>query len=169
MELRDINKTVYKKRLNRLQGSMVVALFVLGLGLAELYRFLWANGESSTFLNAAGVATALILVGGAVYRIRHQPWMSDIVYMWRLKQELNRIYRRSARLEKALAENQYEALCAQYFSLHGSRHLYVTEDNTLTLPELDEKIAAFDERLQSLGMTISIDDYEPSMLDRLVK
>lgn len=167
MELRSVNKALYRQRLNRLQGSMVVALFVLGLGFSSLYRWLWANGESSTLLNGAAVLTAVALVSGVLLKIRHRPWMEDVLYVWNLKQELNRIYRHSARLEKALADQWPEAFCIQYFSLHGSRHLYLIEDNTLTLPELDEKIARFDERLRQQGLSIEARDYDPEMLKRL--
>jgi hypothetical protein len=167
VELRNINKTEYKRRLNRLQGGAVIALLLMALGFSELYRALWSHGESSTLLNAAAVITAALILAGWFQTVKHQPWLADIRYTWNLKQELNRIYRRSRKLEAALAENNPQALCIQYFSLHGSRHLYTIEDNTLTLPELNEKIAEFDQRLQQLGLHISVADYHPDLLDKL--
>ena len=167
VELREIDKAQYKRRLNRLQGGTVLALFVLGIGLAELYRALWADGESSTLLNAAGVLSAVAILGVVFSQIKDKPWMSDIRYTWRLKQELNRIYRSSRKLEEALANDHPTALCIQNFHLRGSRHLYLIEDNTLTVPELDEKIAELDARIAALGLQISTDDYYPELLKQL--
>jgi hypothetical protein len=45
MKLQKIDKQQYKQRLNRVQASLVVALFGLSLALAELYRYLLVGGE----------------------------------------------------------------------------------------------------------------------------
>jgi hypothetical protein len=167
VELRKIDKATYKKRLNQVQGGAVVALFALSLSLSELYRALWADGESSFWLNAAGVVTAALLVAGVFRFIKAKPWMSDIVYTWELKKELNRIYRHTKYVEAGLAEQREEAFKVHYFSLHGSRHLYQIEDNTLTLPELNEKIDELDQQLEAAGLSVSITDYEPWLLEAL--
>lgn len=169
MELKQIDKATYKKRLNQVQFGAVGALFVLGMGLAEIYRALWADGESSTLLNAAGVLTAVIILAGVFKMIRDKPWMEDIRYTWQLKQELNRIYRHVKFVDAGVAENDVDALKAQYFSLHGSKHLYQIEDNTLTVPELNEKIADLDKKLAELEMTLAISDYEPWLLEEIKK
>ena len=169
MELKQIDKAAYKKRLNQVQFGAVGVLFILGMGLAEIYRALWADGESSTLLNAAGVLTAVIILAGVFKIIRDKPWMEDIRYTWQLKQELNRIYRHVKFVEAGIADNNPDALKAHYFSLHGSKHLYQIEDNTLTVPELNEKIVDLDKKLEALGMTISVADYEPWLLEEIKK
>lgn len=169
MELKQIDKVAYKKRLNQVQFGAVGALFVLGMGLAEMYRAIWADGESSTWLNAAGVLTAVAILAGVFKLIRDKPWMADIRYTWKLKQELNRIYRHVKFVEAGVADNDPDALKIHYFSLHGSKHLYEIEDNTLTVPEIIEKIAALDQQLAELELTVSITDYEPWLLEVVKK
>lgn len=167
MQLREVNKAEYKRHLNLLQGGTVAALFVLSLGLAEIYRAVWSGGESSTLLNGAGVVSAALILALVFSQIKDKPWMSDIRYTWRLKQELNRIYRSSRKLEEALNKNDPNALIIQNFHLRGSRHLYQIEDNTLTVPELNEKIAELEARIAALGLQISTDDYYPERLKDL--
>ncbi|MDO6682083.1 MULTISPECIES: DUF3087 family protein [unclassified Oceanobacter] len=165
MQLRPIDKSSYKKRLNQVQGGAVVALLVLALLFSELYRGLWANGESSTWLNALAVATAAGLVGLVFNIIKDKPWMADVVYLWRLKQELNRIYRSSKLIEQALADGDREAFVIQNFNLRGAKLLYTAEDNTLTLPELQEKIIELEATLAERQLTVSVDEYSPALLD----
>lgn len=167
MELKQIDKARFKKHLNWFQGGLVVLLLGLSLGLSELYIQLWSDGGSNFWLNAAAVATAAALLGLLVSFIKDRPELTEVMYVWRLKQELNRIYRSSKKLEKALEANQHEALVIKYFQLHGSKHLYQLEDNTLTLSDLYKQIEAFEQRLADLGKEIRIDDYRSELLERL--
>lgn len=47
MRLENIDKARFKKRLNWFQGSLVVALLVLGVGLSQLYILQWSTGGSN--------------------------------------------------------------------------------------------------------------------------
>lgn len=167
MQLLDIDKARFKKHLNWFQASMVVLLMILALGLSELFIALWSDGGSNFWLNVAAVALAAMLTGGVVSLVRHHPALAEVMYVWQLKQELNRIYRSSKKLAAALERDKPEALIVHYFQLHGSKHLYQLEDNTLTLEELNVQIQSLDERLANLGMTVSIEDYQPQLLARL--
>ncbi|WP_221796034.1 DUF3087 family protein [Oceanobacter mangrovi] len=167
MELKSIDKPSYKKHLNLLQFGGVALLLVLALGLSSLYRSWWGNGESNTGLNLLAVITAVVVLAALFSLIRQQPWMADIRYTWQLKQELNRIYRHSKVLEKALADGDENAFRVHFFSLHGSLHLYRIEDNTLTVPELQEKIAELDETLRQRQLVVSVADYRPELIDEI--
>ncbi|MFC3681090.1 DUF3087 family protein [Bacterioplanoides pacificum] len=170
MELKQIDKCLYKRRLNRFQAALVAGLFILGLGFSSLYIELFSQpGESNFVLNLAGVISALFVVAVAANLVKNKPWMAEIRYVWQLKQELNRIYRASRKLEAALQQDDDEALLQRalvirYFSLHGSKHLYQLENNTLTLDDLNLQIAEFDQRLAALGKTIRPEDYQPQLL-----
>ncbi|MEL7399635.1 MAG: DUF3087 family protein, partial [Pseudomonadota bacterium] len=105
MELKQIDKTLYKQRLNRFQGGLVVLLFAVGLGASSLYISWFGNEDGSNFIyNLAGVITAVIAAAIVFNVIKDKPYMAEIRYMWKLKQELNRIYRASRKLEAALAQ-----------------------------------------------------------------
>ncbi len=167
MTLENIDKARFKKHLNYFQGSMVVALMLLGLGLSELYIRLWSDGGSNFWLNAAAVATAAFIIAGVVRLVKDHPALYEVMYVWRLKNELNRIYRASSKLDKALAVGNEDALKVRYFQLHASKHLYQLEDNTLTLDDLNQQIEAFDAQLAERGLTLGTDDYQPELLSRL--
>ena len=167
MKLENIDKARFKKRLNRFQAALVAGLLVLSLALSQIYTGLWGSGDSNTLLNLAAVGTSLFVLAGIMNLIKDKPWMYEIRYMRQLKAELNRIYRASRKLEQALEEDNPDAIVVKYFQLHGSRHLYQLEDNTLTLEELNRQIADLDERIKQRGMQVSAEDYAPAMLDRL--
>jgi hypothetical protein len=48
----------------------------------------------------------------------------------------------------------------------GSKQLYLLDDNTITMEDLDIKLQVLDSRMESAGLSISTDLYDPSMLDR---
>jgi len=168
MKLEYIDKALFKKRLNRFQGGLVLSLLVLSLLLSQLYTRLWGVPEgANTILNLAAVATAVFLLAGVMNLIKDQSWMYEIRYVRQLKGELNRIYRASRKLEEALREDKPEAVIVKYFQLHGSKHLYQLEDNTLTMEEQEKQIAELDERIATLGMQVSVEDYSPELLQKL--
>ena len=167
MKLENIDKSLFKKRLNRFQGGLVAGLLVLSLLLSQLFIALWSDSDSNTLLNLAAVAVSAFLLAGVVNAIKDKPYMAEITYARRLKSELNRIYRASRKLEKALEDEREVAFVIRYFQLHGSRHLYQLEDNTLTLDDLNRQIAEFDERLAALGLSPTVEDYAPELLQQL--
>lgn len=167
MQLKNIDKAVFKKRLNRFQAGLVGGLLVLSLGLSQVFIALWSDGDSNTLLNLAAVAVSAFILAGIVSVIKDKHYMAEISYVRSLKAELNRIYRSSRKLEKALEEEREIAFVIRYFQLHGSRHLYQLEDNTLTLDDLNRQIAEFDERLAAMGLTPVVEDYSPELLKQL--
>lgn len=167
MQLENINKARFKKHLSWFQGALVVALLLLSVGFSQAYIYLWSTGESNFWLNAAGVVTAAALLGLVVNRIKDHPFMYEIMYVWRLKNELMRIYRRTKALDAALAKGESFAYIIKYFHLHGSKLLYQLEDNTVTMDELNRQIYEFDKVLAERHLTISTEDYTPSLLFKL--
>ena len=110
MKLKKIDKARYQERRSRIQWAMIAGLFAMSLGFAELYRYLFAGGESSLALNAAGVATGVAIVTFVLFRLRDTPYFDEVNYVWKLKQELNRIYRKTKSLDQALEAGSRDAL-----------------------------------------------------------
>lgn len=167
MRLENINKPRFKKHLNWFQGSLVVALLLLSVGLSQLYIALWSTGDSNFWLNVAGVASAVMLLAAVVNHIKDKPFMYEIMYVWRLKNELMRVYRHTKPLEAALAKGESYAYVIKYFHLHGSRHLYLLEDNTVTMDDLNRQINEFDKVLAERNLSITVEDYHPDLLTKL--
>lgn len=168
MTLQNIDKLTYRKRLNIVIACAIVTLLVFALGTSTLLIQLVGNQNGSNFvLNLVGVIFAGLTVGIVLYRIRKQPYMAEVVYVWQLKQELNVIYRHSAKLKRALEHDDHNALIINLFNLKGSIQLYELDDNDLTLENLRHEIAEFEKKLEYLDVDISTEDYSRDLLNQL--
>lgn len=168
MILQNIDKARYRKNLNRLIASVIITMLVLALGSSSLLiHFVGEQNVSNFMLNLAGVIFAAIIVGVVLYRIRVLPFMSEVVYVWHLKQELNFIYRHSAALKSALERNSHNALIVMYFNLKGSIQLYELDDNDLTLDTLRQDLLDFEAKIQALDVAVNPDDYHRNLVKQL--
>ena len=168
MSLQSIDKTTYRKRLNRVIVAIIIILLVFTLGSSTLLIELFGEpGESNFILNLIGLGVGASIIGLLFYRYNHHPYLDEVMYVWRLKQELNRIYRKTAKLKLAVEENNPDALIIMNFSLKGSEQLYELDDNDLTLSDLRVEIKAFDNKVEALGLNISTDDYHKGLINQL--
>ena len=93
--------------------------------------------------------------------------MSEVLYVWRLKQELNAIYRQSAKLKPALERNNLNALIITHYNLKASIQLYELDDNDLTLSSLRAELIDLEAKIQTLGVDVSTSDYHRGLLRQL--
>ena len=167
MQLREIDKTRYRKHLKVVFAGMVVVLIIIALSTSTLLIYLFSNPEDSHFmLNLAGVVIAAFCVGFVLTKLRQHSFMSEVVYVWDLKQQLNRIHRKQRKIEAASDEGDHNAMIIMNYLYRGSKQLYLLDDNTITMEDLDIKIQVLDSRMESAGLSVSTDLYDPSMLDR---
>jgi len=168
MILQDIDKVTYRKCLNKVIACVITALLIIALGVSTLLIHFIGQQDSSNFtLNLIGVCIAISIVGAALYRIRVLPFMSEVLYVWRLKQELNAIYRQSAKLKSAVELNNNNALIVTYYNLKGSIQLYELDDNDLTLTSLRKDLLELETKMQILGIVVSTADYHRGLLKQL--
>ena len=168
MKLKSIDKPTYRKHLNRTIVAIIIILFTSSLGSSTLLIQLYGDPSGSNFvLNVIGVVIGAGIIGFLFYRYNGHPYLHEVMYVWRMKQELNRIYRKTAKLTLALEENNPDALVIKNFSLKGSEQLYELDDNDLTLSDLRIEIKALDRKIDALGLNISTDDYHTGLLSRL--
>ncbi|NNE64021.1 MAG: DUF3087 family protein, partial [Gammaproteobacteria bacterium] len=94
MQLRQIDKNRYRKHYRIVFVAICIALIVISLGSSTLLIRWFSNPEGSNFiLNLTGVVIAALLVSAALYYFRDHAFMDELVYVWNLKKQLNRIYR----------------------------------------------------------------------------
>lgn len=168
MILQNIDKATYRKNLNILIAVTIVALLVIAIGSSTvLIHLIGEPGGSNFVLNVVGVCCAVAVVASVFYRIRTESYMREIWYVWRLKQELNAIYRHSKVLKQALENNQPQALIVAYYNLNASIQVYELDDNTLTINELKKELSVVEEKIQSLGMEVTTEDYHRDLLKEL--
>ena len=168
MKLELIDKATYREHLKYVTVAVIVLLLGSAVGISTLLIGLFGEqGQSNFTLNLVGVAIGASLCGFLLYYFREHAYMVEVMYVWRLKQELNRIYRRSAKVRGAVDRDNINGLIVSNFHLKGSKQLYELDDNTLTMDELNQKIQQLDAKIQGLGLTISLDDYDKQLLSQL--
>ena len=166
MRLIDIDKKRYRKHLNWVFAGIAVALTAIAIGASAIMIEMFSTPEESHFwLNLAGVVIAVALVVTLLQKLRPHPFMKEVVYVWELKQVLNRIHRRERKLEAAVEAGNPEALIMLNFYYRGSKQLYELDDNLVTMDELVDKIRYHDKRIAEAGLTTDTDAFDPAMLD----
>ena len=167
MQLREIEKTRYRKHLRVVFVGIAAALMIIAVASSTLFIYLFSRPEVSHFLhNLAGVVAAAAVVFFVLHRFRSHPYMSDVVYVWDLKQQLNRIHRKLRYIEAAVENNNHDAMIIMNFMYRGSRQLYELDDNTITMDGLISKISILDQRMENAGLSLSTVSYNPAMLSR---
>lgn len=168
MQLQQIDKATYRKRLNKVTLAIIAAMLLFAIGSSSLLiELLGQPGKSNFWFNLTGAVLAAAIVGYSLYRSRHSEYMQEVWYTWQLKQELNRIYRKSAKLKAAVDLNEINALIIMNFNLRGSIQLYELDDNDLTLSELKQELTTFEKKLAEMAVNISTDDYRTELLNTL--
>ncbi len=167
MQLKEIDKSLYSKRVKIVFGAIVLALLVLTLIFSTLFIQLFSIPDASHFWqNLAGVAVAAFVVVWALNRLRGHPYLNEVTYVWDLKQMLNRIYRKQKKIEAAAEQGDTDALIIMNFQLRGSKQLYQLDDNTITLENLIPKLLENERKMQAAGLDASVDSFGPSLIDR---
>jgi len=167
MQLREIDKTRYRKHLKVVFAGIAVALMIIAVGVSTLFIYLFSSPEVSHFShNLAGVVAAAVIVFIVLNKFRQHPYMLEVVYVWDLKQQLNRIHRKLRKIEAAVENNDNDAMIIMNFMYRGSKQLYELDDNTITMGGLVRKIQILDQRMEDAGLSLSTDTYNPTMLDR---
>ncbi len=167
MQLINIDKSRYSKHLKIVFAGIAIALLAITLAASTLIIQLFGTeGASHFWFNLAGVAIAAATVVFILTKLRHHPFMLEAVYVWDLKQILNKIYRKQKKIEAKIEEDQHNAMIIMNFQYRGSKQLYELDDNTITMVELNSKIAQLDKRMLAAGLSLSTDAFDVEMLDR---
>lgn len=167
MTLKEIDKRLYRSHLRVAFASMALALMGISVAISTLFIYLFSSSEDSNFIyNLAGVAVAAIIIFVVLNKVRHKPYMFEVVYVWDLKQQLNRINRKLRKIEAAVESNNHDAMVIMNFMYRGSKQLFELDDNTITMGSLIRKINVLEERMQDSGLSLSTSAFDPSMLDR---
>ncbi|OUS35205.1 hypothetical protein A9R00_12145 [Oleispira antarctica] len=169
MQLHTIDKALYRKRLNILIAISIAVLLLTSLGVSNiLIDFFGSEVDGDNFWwNLIGVASGLAVISALFKAMVGKPFMAEVNYVRGLKREMNRIYRSSKKLQTALEANDKNAIIISYFNLQASKQVYQLDNNTLTMDELNTKIELLDDKIEQLGLVISVEDYHSDLLKQL--
>lgn len=165
MQLIEINKVRYRRHLNRVIMGCVAGLAIGSLAISQTLIALFPDESGSHFhWNLLGVAMASVTIAWLLNKYRTHDFMSEVVYVWELKQALNKINRRIPKLKAAGREGNANALLALYYSYAGSRLLWQLDDNTIIMDELAIEQAELDSLAAQYNLTLNADDYDERIL-----
>jgi Protein of unknown function (DUF3087) len=166
VQLKEIDKTRYRKHLRIVFTGIAIALAIIALISSTVIIHFFSTPDVDHFWhNLSGVVIAAIIVAAVLHRLRGHPYMTEVVYVWDLKQQLNRIHRRLNRIEPKTADGNHDAMIIMNYMYKGSKQLYELDDNTITMGALNSKISVLDEKMQAAGIDTSTDSYRPGMLE----
>jgi hypothetical protein len=165
MQLIKIDKIRYRRHLNRVIVGCIAALAIGSLAISQTLIVLFPDASGSHFhWNLLGVLISAITIGWLLNRYRRHPFMTEVVYVWELKQALNKISRKMRKLDVAAKAGNVEALLAMQYSYAGSRLLWNLDDNTIIMDELVLAQTALDGLATQYNVTLNTDDYHEGIL-----
>ncbi len=165
MQLINVNKVRYRRHLKIVFIGCAIGLAIGSLAISQTLIALFPDESGSHFhWNLLGIVLAAITVAWLLNKYRHHDFMTEVVYVWELKQALNKINRKMPKLNAASLEGNVDALLAIHYSYAGSRLLWRLDDNTLTMDELAIKQAELDSLAEKYNVTLSADDYNEAIL-----
>ncbi|WP_158966602.1 DUF3087 domain-containing protein [Paraglaciecola sp. L3A3] len=165
MQLIGINKTRYRKHLNIVITACIASLIIGCLGISQLLIHLFPDESGSHFhWNLAGVVITCISIAWVLHKYRQHDFMTEVVYVWELKQSLTKINRKMLKLKAASKKGNVDALLALHYCYAGSRQLWELDDNTIVMDELAVQQAELDVLAEQYNVTLHADDYDPTTL-----
>jgi hypothetical protein len=164
MNLHEIDKSRYRKHLNIVIAGLIVSLMVMALSFGQLLIMLLGGDGDHFIFNLSGVALAGSICLWVLYRFRSHEFMTEVYYVWELKQGLNKIYRKLRKIEAAKEDGSIDAIVILNFYYAASSQLFKLDDNTITMDSLQLEVNKLQELIKVKGLNINIEDYTPSML-----
>jgi hypothetical protein len=165
MQLIEIDKVRYRRHLNLVIAWCIGGLVLGSLAISQTLIGLFPDESGSHFnWNLLGVVVTSVTIAGLLNKYRTHDFMTEVVYVWDLKQVLNKINRKMLKLKAASLEGNLDALIAIHYSYAGSRLLWQLDDNTLVMDELVTQQADLDSLAKKYNLTLNTDDYDKRTL-----
>ncbi len=167
MQLKQINKERYAKHYKQIMIGVVILLAVIALSVSTLLIQLVGNPDGSNFwFNVTGVVAGAVVVVSLLQRYREHEYMYEVIYVWDLKQMLNKIYRKQKKIKAAIETGDRDAMVIMNWSYNGSEQLYNLDNNTITMEDLHRSMRELEQTIENHGFTVSTEDFRPEMLDK---
>ncbi|WNC70649.1 DUF3087 family protein [Thalassotalea psychrophila] len=168
MKLIEIDKKRYRQHLNQIIVGFIACFLIISLILGQFFIMLFAaqDGSGDNFwLNFSGVALALVLSLGIINKYKTHHFMSEVFYVWQLKQQINFIYRKLKTVKsKAFSDVDIDALIILSFYYKACRQLYNLDDNTITLSSLAREEDTLLEFIRANNLSINSEDYQQQFI-----
>lgn len=145
--------------------ACIAILAVLSLAISQTLIQIFPSQSGSHFhWNLLGVVVSALTLGAILIKLKTHPKMLEVAYVWDLKQQLNRIYRKNRKLIAAAKQGNKGAMLALQFSYHGSRQLWELDDNTITINTLNKAQLELDGWAEQYNVELNINEYHSGLL-----
>ena len=167
MKLINVNKARYRRHLNWLIVWCAGGLAIGSLSVSQILIAYFPDESGSHFhWNLLGVVVTALTIAYLLNKYRSHHFMTEVVYVWELKQALNKINRKIRKLHEAAIKGNVDALLALQFSYAGSRLLWELDDNTIVMDELVIKQTELDNLATQYQINLDVNKYNPNILQQ---
>lgn len=170
MKFKEVDKALYRKRLNKVIAVFVVTFAILAVVFGSVLIALFGQPivdpetQSNFKFNVAGVVLALLFMSMLMNQVKRHIFLQDIYYVWQLKQIHNRIYRKLVKIKKASEANDDNALIILAFYYRSLKQVYQLDDNTLTISKVNQDISDITHRLAEQNFDEVADKFDEKLL-----
>ncbi|MFW1584433.1 DUF3087 domain-containing protein [Vibrio parahaemolyticus] len=172
MEIKQINKDIYKKKVNLVIGGFVALLAISSLAFSTLLIALFGNTEvvpeqstGNFHWNLIGVVLAVATSLSLLNQIKSRPYMEEVLYVWKLKQLHNKIFRKLKSINAAASNDDVKALTTLKFYYTTQRQVFELDNNTLTMSSVNKELEAIDQIEVDKSLNLDIASFEEGWVD----
>ena len=166
MKLTDIEKAQYRQRLNRIIIGFIAGFMVLAIGLGSIFIAIFSDGQGSNFkFNLFGVVLALFAMMAILHSLRSKPYFAEVSLVFKVKQELNKIYRKLAKIKVAAKQGDVNALIVLDYYYQSYKVIYQLDDNTLTMSSVDRDHQQVLAWATEFNLELSSTDYSADLVN----
>ena len=165
MQLKTISKQRYSKHYRITFWAVIAIMMAVSLICSSLLINIIGDPSANNFwLNVAGVASAALVILMLFRRFKTHPFLYEVMYVWHLKQTLNKIYRQQTKIIPLMQTGEAKALIVMNYYYQGSKQLYQLDNNTITMEELNNKIQELAELLEKYQVNVSLEEFNIQLL-----
>ncbi|WP_019615657.1 DUF3087 domain-containing protein [Psychromonas ossibalaenae] len=166
MQLKEINKQKYRRHLNIVILFCIVFLTIGSLVAAQILIMFFPSESGTHFhWNLIGVISCALSLLLLLVKFKTHVFMTEVTYVWELKQVLNQISRKMTKLKVGAENGCSDAMTAIHFSYAGSRQLWLLDDNTLNMNSLVRQQEALEALAVRYDLTLDVNAYHSDMLN----
>ncbi|MFB1095957.1 DUF3087 domain-containing protein [Vibrio sp. 11-4(1)] len=172
MEIKKINKDIYKKKVNLVIGGFVALLAISSLAFSTLLIVLFGNTEvvpeqstGNFHWNLIGVVLAVATSLSLLNQIKTRPYMEEVLYVWKLKQLHNKIFRKLKSIKAAASNDDVKALTTLKFYYKTQQQVFELDNNTLTMNSVNKELEAIEKIEAAQSLDLDITSFKESWVD----
>ncbi|MCR9989048.1 MULTISPECIES: DUF3087 domain-containing protein [Vibrio diabolicus subgroup] len=172
MEIKKINKDIYKKKVNLVIGGFVALLAISSLAFSTLLIVLFGNTEvvpeqstGNFHWNLIGVLLAVATSLSLLNQIKTRPYMEEVLYVWKLKQLHNKIFRKLKSIKAAASNDDVKALTTLKFYYTTQQQVFELDNNTLTMSSVNKELEAIEQIEAEQSLDLDTTSFKESWVD----